>query len=94
MAMGNETAQIIMAVGTLVTATFSGLAVLFTALVAGRLKMQALVLEQQNVVLTETKKTVELTHEATNSKMDRLLAVTAQAAEARGLKQGQDEKKV
>jgi hypothetical protein len=32
-------------------------------------------------------------HDLTNSKMDKLLEVTRDAAEARGLKQGQDERK-
>ncbi len=75
--MTSETAQIIMALGMLISALASSTAVILGAFNARTIR--------------DVKVLGEKTHEATNSKMDRLLAVTEKAAEARGLKQGQDE---
>lgn len=74
---GTEIALIVTASGTLIASFGVAFVGIYTAIIAGRIKDQGVI--------------IEATHASTNSKMDKLLEVSALAAKAEGKLEGKAE---
>lgn len=83
----NDIAPIILAIGVLITAGTSA----YTAILALKAKIAA---EAAALLAEQTKKVVDSTHDAVNSKMDRLLNVTKTAAHAEGIIEGKEQAQI
>lgn len=82
----NDIAPIILAIGVLITAATSA----YTAILALKAKLAA---ESAALLAAQTKVVIDSTHDAVNSKMDKLLAVTKIAARAEGVLEGKEQVK-